>query len=165
MIKRLYRKLNERVDAADELKTTSNEKKPALVGLLKSLPDIEKGICRIHYLSASPKEVIQVLDVLIKVSRAMTNGSSFESSLLNRLFDILPTIHDKVVQFRDVVNVDFKDKTDFFKAESKYPDIPQQKKNIVFVENEIIEYLKEVKTATQIHDLKYVSVSNIDVRR
>lgn len=128
------------------------------------MPDIEKGICRIHYLSASPKEVIQVLDVLIKVSRAITNGSSFESSLLNRLFDILPTIHDKVVQFRDAVNVDFKDKTDFFKAESKYPDIPQQKKNIVFVENEIIEHLKEVKTATQIHDLKYVSVSNIDVR-
>ncbi|KAI8882585.1 hypothetical protein K501DRAFT_186472 [Backusella circina FSU 941] len=155
-------KLNERVCAADELKTTHNDKKPALVGLLKSLPDIEKGICRIHYLSATPKEVIQVLDVLIRVSRTFTNGSPFESNLLNQLFDIFPTIQDELTAFREEINDEFKDKTNFFKPGSRYPEISQQKNNIKFVENELADYLNEVKKSTGLNDLQYAKTKNVE---
>lgn len=37
------------MDAIEELMMTDNPKKNKLVGLLKKLPDIEKGVCRIHY--------------------------------------------------------------------------------------------------------------------
>lgn len=44
-----YSKLNERMDAVEELVHTSSPKKSQVKTLLKQLPDIEKGLCRIHY--------------------------------------------------------------------------------------------------------------------
>lgn len=42
-------KLNERVNAIEELIRTDVKKKDRVLTLLKQLPDIEKGLCRIHY--------------------------------------------------------------------------------------------------------------------
>lgn len=44
-----YRHLNERINAIDELLRTENPKKAQVVSLLKHLPDLEKGLSRIHY--------------------------------------------------------------------------------------------------------------------
>ncbi len=43
------RQSNERVDAINELLISSNPKKNKLLTLLKQLPDVEKGLCRIYY--------------------------------------------------------------------------------------------------------------------
>lgn len=43
------RQLNERINAIDELLTTDNPMKPTLEDLLKHMPDLEKGLSRIHY--------------------------------------------------------------------------------------------------------------------
>lgn len=43
------RQLNERIDAVEELLKTDNPKKAHAQSLLKQLPDLEKGLSRIHY--------------------------------------------------------------------------------------------------------------------
>ena len=43
------RQLNERINAIDELLTTDNPMKPTVEDLLKHMPDLEKGLSRIHY--------------------------------------------------------------------------------------------------------------------
>jgi len=42
-------RLNERINAIEELISTDNPKKNKALSLFTKLPDIEKGLCRIHY--------------------------------------------------------------------------------------------------------------------
>ncbi|KAL9542734.1 hypothetical protein MBANPS3_008465 [Mucor bainieri] len=159
-------RLNERINAIEELITSDNPKKNLASSLLSKLPDIEKGLCRIHYGKSSPKELIQVLDALIRVSTAFLKAHEprFSSDLLNRLFDTLPTINDTVVEFREAINPGFNgdDKVDLFKSEERWPEIPKQKKNIKYVETLLADQLEELKTTTRMADLKYVTVAGIE---
>ncbi|CEP14305.1 hypothetical protein [Parasitella parasitica] len=159
-------RLNERIDAVEELINTDNPKKNMAIILLTNLPDIEKGLCRIQYGRATPKELIQLLDTLVKVSKTFQKAHEprFDSNLLNRLFDTLPTIHHDVVEYSDAINPDYngENKADLFKSEERWPEIPKQKKNMMYVEALLKDHLEELKTSTRINDLKFTSVSGID---
>ncbi|KAF1803060.1 muts domain V-domain-containing protein [Mucor lusitanicus] len=159
-------RLNERINAIEELTSTDNPKKNLALSLFSKLPDIEKGLCRIHYGKSTPKELIQVLDALMRVSTAFLKAYEprFSSDLLNRLFDTLPTIHEPVVEFREAINPNFSDdnKVDLFKSEERWPEIPKQKKNIKYVDTLLGDHLEELKTTTRMNDLKYVTVAGIE---
>ncbi|KAI8646165.1 muts domain V-domain-containing protein [Parasitella parasitica] len=159
-------RLNERVDAIEELAKTDNPKKNMALSLFMKLPDIEKGLCRIHYGRSTPKELIQVLDALMKVSTAFQKAHEprFDSDLLNRLFDTLPTIHYDVVEFRDAINPNYSgdNKVDLFRSEERWPEIPKQKKNIKYVEVLLEDHLVEMKTVTRMNNLKFAFVSGIE---
>ncbi|SAL98616.1 hypothetical protein [Absidia glauca] len=62
-------RLNQRTQAVEELMTTDNPKVAQGQELLKHIPDLEKGLCRINYGSSSPAELINVLDAFLKVSK------------------------------------------------------------------------------------------------
>lgn len=182
----MVRKLNERVDAINELLISSNPKKNKLLTLLKQLPDVEKGLCRIYYgrvkkkrivymktrlnfsiyLQSSPAELVQVLDALLAASSLFSTDvePQFKSELLNRLFNALPSIRHDVSHYREMIDPTYaSDKTKFFKSEAKWPDIPREKNNIKFVEGLLYDHLEELKTMTNLSNLKYVEVAGIEV--
>jgi len=51
----------ERLDAVEEIHQEFNETLTRLVKLLKKLPDLERGICRIYYKRCSIQEFVAVL--------------------------------------------------------------------------------------------------------
>ncbi|KAI7903334.1 muts domain V-domain-containing protein [Cokeromyces recurvatus] len=159
-------KINERVYAIEELKTTSNPKKGLLLSLLKQIPDIEKGICRIHYGKTSPKELLQILEAFNKISSTFVPlyESRFESDLLNTLFDTLPIIHDDIVSFKSAIYTTTTKVTEFFKSDEKWPEIQREKKNINYVQCLLEEHLEKVQKETQLGHLgvKYVTVAGQD---
>lgn len=107
-----------------------------------------------------------MLDALIKVSTAFQKAHEprFNSDLLNRLFDTLPTIHDDIVEFREAINPNFSgdNKVDLFKSEERWPEIPKQKKNIKYVEALLVDQLEELKVSTGMNNLKFVTVAGIE---
>ncbi|KAI9266137.1 DNA mismatch repair protein msh3 [Helicostylum pulchrum] len=158
-------KLNERVNAIEELIHTDVKKKDRVLSLLKQLPDIEKGLCRIHYGKASPKEVVQVLETLEKVSLSFQQEQEprFESELLNGLFDTLPRIYSDVIGFKESIHCNCKgDLLSFFKSESRWPEIPKQKNNIKYIESLLQDHLVQLQQVTQLPDLKFVTVAAVE---
>ncbi|KAL1933574.1 hypothetical protein VTP01DRAFT_7664 [Rhizomucor pusillus] len=156
--------LNERIDAIDELMTTDNPKKAKAQGLLKQLPDIEKGLSRIHYGRSSQSEVVQILNALLRIANSCQNvqGYKFRSSLLNRIFDQLPTIREDVLSFLTVIDPDAESKIDFLRSEEKWPEIPRHKQDIANVERELKDYLLTERKQTGITNLEFVHVAGIE---
>lgn len=118
------------------------------------------------YLQSSPAELVQVLDALLAVSNLFSTDvePQFKSELLNRLFNALPSIHHDVSYYREMIDPTYaSDKTKFFKSEAKWPDIPREKNNIKFVEGLLYDHLEELKTMTNLSNLKYVEVAGIEV--
>ncbi|RCH83668.1 Mismatch repair protein msh3, partial [Rhizopus stolonifer] len=158
-------KLNERVNAIDELLTSTNPKKDKILVLLKRFPDVEKGLCRIHYGRSSPTEVVQVLDALSSVSELFFNSQEpqFRSNLLNRLFDSLTSIRDDVLRYKEMIDPNHAlDMTQFLRSEAKWPEIPRERRNIQFLENLLYDHLDELKHSTGLKDLHYTEVSGIE---
>ncbi|KAI9478101.1 MAG: muts domain V-domain-containing protein [Benjaminiella poitrasii] len=152
-------KINERMDAVEELKSTSNPKKDAVLTLLKHTPDIEKGLCRIHYGKVSPSELVTILDAFKKIASAILSSQEpprFDSDLLNRLFDTLPTIHDDILQFRSAIQHPTSKITDYFRSQDRWPDIPREKNNIRYIEGLLEEHLRELQTKLPV---KFVTVA------
>ncbi|KAI8983976.1 muts domain V-domain-containing protein [Mycotypha africana] len=165
-------KLNERTEAIEELMTTENPKRNLILSLLskRQLPDVEKGLCRIQYGKATPIELIQVLDTFYTISSSILPEPRFRSAYLNYLFDTLPTIRDDIEFFRNQINPHFsattnkqQDKAEFFKTDSQWTDIPREKNNIAFVEQELREHLLELQQSTGLKDqLKYTTVALVE---
>jgi DNA mismatch repair protein MSH3 len=110
--------------------------------------------------------LIQVLDALLQISNAFHKAFEprFESDLLNRLFDSLSTMRDQVIAFKEAINPNYsgKDMVDFFASEEKWPEIPREKQNIQFIELVLQDHIEELKTATQLRNLKYVTVAGLE---
>ncbi|KAI8084735.1 putative DNA mismatch repair protein Msh3 [Halteromyces radiatus] len=102
-------RLNKRTQAVEELMITDNPKKARSQDLLKMIPDLEKGLCRINYGSSSPVELVNILDAFYKVAQAFegfqhSQTHRFQSDMLNIIFDTLPTVHDVVLEFQSRLN-------------------------------------------------------------
>ncbi|KAI9277084.1 muts domain V-domain-containing protein [Phascolomyces articulosus] len=162
------KQLNMRINAVDELLTTDNPKKDKAKKLLKQMPDLEKGLSRIHYGQSSPKELVQVLDTLLQIATTFHNNIDpvFESSLLNDIFTLLPTIRSDVIELQEVINREALNsvdrKIDLLKEDDRWPELAQEKKNIASVEKELDAYLIEQKPKVQIPTLQYVHIAGIE---
>lgn len=156
--------LNERISAVEELMHTSNPQKACLEALLRQLPDIEKGLTRVHYGKSSPTELIQVLDAFYRIS-CMSSDHTFESPLLNTLVHALPLIQRDIQEFRSAIRLTYQsnDRLDtFFHSEEQWPEIPKEKNNIAFVEASLDKHLETLKASTGLCDLEYVTVAGVE---
>ncbi|KAI8363900.1 muts domain V-domain-containing protein [Blakeslea trispora] len=155
--------LNQRILAVEELLKTTNPKKGMLISVFSQLPDLEKGLCRIHYGKSMPLELIQILDGFIKVSSSFDKSHDvFESPLLNRLFDRLPTIRQAMLSFRSSVQPT-KDKTNYFVSEEQWPGITREKENIYQIECLLQQHLEKLKETTGLDkDLTFVTVAGVE---
>lgn len=83
--------------------------------------------------------------------------------MINRLIDTLPTIYQDVVKLKDSINTDQQgDILVFFRSETRWPEIPKQKKNIKYIESLLEQHLVELRKERQLPDLKFVRVAGIE---
>ncbi|KAI9315240.1 muts domain V-domain-containing protein [Dichotomocladium elegans] len=165
------KRLQERVNAVEEIIATSNPKIEVATNMLKKMPDLEQGLSRIHYGLASPKELVVVLDALYKIadtfsSTQYTDHFRFESPILNEIFDALPTIKSHVIAFQEAINpttIDMPDcKLHFFRSEERWPGISSQKEHLANIASELGSYLADLKIRVPISGLQYSNVAGIE---
>ncbi|CAO3694195.1 unnamed protein product [Umbelopsis ramanniana] len=163
--------LEERTDAVEELISTDNPKVPKIRTLLKHLPDLEKGLCRIHYGKSSPSELLQVLNALEKVAELFHQAApvadiKFLSPLLNTIFDCLPLILEEVVTLKSMLDVSAvergNDVTNLFQSDEPWHEISEYKLKIQGAEHEFQEYLKEIRKILRNSTTQYVTVAGIE---
>ncbi|KAI9489627.1 muts domain V-domain-containing protein [Zychaea mexicana] len=163
------KRLNQRINAVDELLTTDNPNKDKAKALLKQIPDLEKGLSRIHYGQSSPAELVQVLDTLFRIANTFhgATDTSFRSPLLNDIFASLPTIRPDVIELKKVINSDALSssadrKIGLLKEDDRWPELAQEKENIARTEKELNEHLVEIRSKFQIPSLQYINVAGIE---
>lgn len=144
-----------RINAVEELITTENPKIKELASLLRQLPDLEKGLCRVHYgkvnfaflrifedlllitlLQSSPAELLKVLNALQRISQVFINtmpveNTRFTSPILNDIVDFLPTILDDVISLKSMLNIKAvergDDMSELFQSHEPWPEISEFK--------------------------------------
>ncbi|KAG2185327.1 hypothetical protein INT44_002117 [Umbelopsis vinacea] len=163
--------LEERTNAVEELISTDNPKVPKIRSLLKHLPDLEKGLCRIHYGKSSPSELLQVLNALEKVAELFHQAApvadiKFGSSLLNTIFDCLPLILEEVITLKSMLDVTAvergNDVTNLFQSDEPWQEISEYKLKINDTEQEFQEYLTELRKILRNSTTQYVTVAGIE---
>ncbi|GAA6022808.1 hypothetical protein JCM11491_006414 [Sporobolomyces phaffii] len=143
--------VNERLDAISEIHSANANLYLAKVrDLVKTLPDLERGLARVHFGRATPNELLRVLEALTKVgtvfsSAGLDDGPSsdyggLKSRLLVDSMRDLPKVKAIVKALCDQVDErmarDGK-KEDLFEREQDWPELEECKRERDRVEKEI----------------------------
>lgn len=120
-----------RVAAVTELRTGFNEPIQKILNVMRSLPDLEKGLIRIYFERCSRKDVFYVLQNLKNIGTCFSPGHDFgfESEILNNLFEQLSACADTTQQFLSEISKEAalkNDKAEFFVGE-EHTGIDDQK--------------------------------------
>ncbi|KAF8610164.1 hypothetical protein BDV93DRAFT_483283 [Ceratobasidium sp. AG-I] len=161
--------LQQRVDAVEEILNTKELKIERMQLLLKVLPIL--GLCRIQYRKATPLELATMLTAWNRVATALDpiatpKEAGFESDILNDIAYALPTIRGPLAAIMgeiDLAQARDNEKAELWVDTEKYPKIDEAKFGILAVESELEDHLKEIRETLGKPNLKYVSVSGIDV--
>lgn len=102
-----------RVDAIEEVTESHSYLLGKLRGLLNGLPDLERGLARIHYGKSSPQELIRVLSAFQRIGDEFPNlpkdlsqsTVGFKSSPINDAFYALPKIKPLVHRFLSMLDI------------------------------------------------------------
>ncbi|KAJ1310165.1 hypothetical protein OPQ81_006909 [Rhizoctonia solani] len=162
--------LQERVDAVEEILDTKELKLERLQLLLKGLPDLVKGLCRIQYKKATPSELATMLTAWQRIATALdpiptSKDAGFKSDLLNDIAYSLPTLREPLAAIMSEINLpEARDnnKAELWVNSEKYPEIEEANFGILSVESELEDHLKEIRETLKKPNAKYVSVSGID---
>ncbi|CAE6432319.1 unnamed protein product [Rhizoctonia solani] len=162
--------LQARVDAVEEILSTKELKIERLQLLLKGLPDLVKGLCRIQYKKATPSELAIMLTAWQRIATtldpiATPEDAGFKSKLLNDIAYSLPTLREPLTAIMSQINIP--QARDNNKAElwvdcEKYPEIEEAKFGILSVESDLEDHLKEIRQILKKPNAQYISVSGID---
>jgi DNA mismatch repair protein MSH3 len=171
-----------RLAAVEEIKESTNYKLEDIASLLTRLPDLEKGLVRIHYgrvlsyysclTQCSRPELLSILQALSKVASKFQPFESpesvgFRSATINEAIYSLPTIATDVTTFLSTFNhaeAAKDNKFDMFKDnDPKFDAIEEHKMAIVAVEADLDEQLREIRKMLKNSKLSYVTVAGIEV--
>ncbi|KAF5391272.1 hypothetical protein D9757_001964 [Collybiopsis confluens] len=141
--------LQERVDAVEEIINSSSEKLVTLRLVLKNLPDLARGLCRIQYGQCIPRELATLLPAFKKVAHAfeplMTHSEAgFKSPLLNSIIFTLPTLRNSIDEILQTISLKHAvdgQKDELWIDTDKYPQINETKMGLLAVELELQELL------------------------
>ena len=135
--------------------------------LLQGLPDLERGLSRIHYKKSTAKEVYSVLGALRNISQSFPTVARkdipFKSELICELLAILPSIRADVTVLHQALNkqaVDDNQLENLFIDATMFPEIQQYKAALVGHEDELSQHLVEIRSKLHLRDLQYKTVSN-----
>lgn len=130
--------MNQRLEAITEIhQSSSNLALSKIRELLKSLPDLERGLSRIHFGRASPNELLRVLESLMKIGnvfdqlgvdsgRVGDGEFGLKSQLLKQTVKELPKIKGIVKGLMEQVNGKMArdgKKEDLFEREQDWPEL------------------------------------------
>ncbi|GAA6029240.1 hypothetical protein JCM8097_003582 [Rhodosporidiobolus ruineniae] len=179
--------VNARLDAISEIHSASASLTLSkLRDLLRTLPDLERGLARIHFGRASPNELLRVLEAFRRVGDVFDEvdspgededemdvdeqdgpvrrgaGGSLKSELLRRIVRELPRIKRPVKELLEQIEVksarDNKKET-LFTDEAKYPDLLACKAELADCEAAMTEELKAARRLLRKPALQYTKVS------
>ncbi|GAA5830215.1 hypothetical protein JCM3766R1_002826 [Sporobolomyces carnicolor] len=163
--------VNQRLDAISEIHSaTSNLALSKLRELLKSLPDLERGLSRVHFGRAGPNELLRVLEALTRVGSVFDElghdgGSTdfgLKSELLRSTARELPKIKRTVRELVDQVNQKMaRDgrKENLFEREQDWPELVECKRAKTLVEEEIQEELRKARKVLRKPALQFKQVA------
>ncbi|GAA5910183.1 mismatch repair protein MSH3 [Sporobolomyces salmoneus] len=166
--------VNCRLDAISEIHSaSSNLALSKLRELLKSLPDLERGLSRIHFGRATPDELLRVLEALTKIGTVFDQLASeggggehrefgLKSELLRETVRELPKIKGTVKGLVDQVNQKMArdgKKENLFEREQDWPELVECKKARDQVEEEIQDELKKARKILKKPALQFKQVS------
>ncbi|GAO47047.1 hypothetical protein G7K_1260-t1 [Saitoella complicata NRRL Y-17804] len=166
-----HEELEGRIEAVEEILNADSDTKrkvEALEKVLDRLPDLEKGLCRIHYGKCTRPELVLILNALYKISIAFESVADpasigFKSALLNNSIAALPTIAEDVGKFLGMFNqaeAAKDNKYDMF-GDDVAEEIGEHKMGIAMVESELGEHLKEIQTMLR-RKVEYVTVAGVE---
>ncbi|KAH9001542.1 DNA mismatch repair protein MSH3 [Lactarius akahatsu] len=159
--------LQERIDAVEEIISTTSQYLHTLRPILKGLPDLAKGLCRIQYGKCTPKELAVLLPAFNKIATAFPNFESptavgFKSALLNGIFYALPLLREPVQQLVNAVvlkKAAAGNKAEMWVDSERYPEIADADGAIILVEKELDDQLKIIRGQLKKPGLQWVTVS------
>ncbi|BGP13767.1 hypothetical protein JCM10213_006401 [Rhodosporidiobolus nylandii] len=179
--------VNDRLTAISEIHSASSSLTLSkLRDLLKSLPDLERGLSRIHFGRASPNELLRVLEAFQRVGRVFDEvdspdeadeamgdgdedgpvrrgaGGSLKSSLLKGIVRQLPQVRGRVSELLAQLDVkaarDNKKET-LFTDERKYPELQACKEELADTELAMQDELKAARKVLRKPALQFTKVS------
>lgn len=161
--------LSQRTTGVTEFLVGKTHRLTKVPEILVQQPDLEKGLARMLYGRASPSEVATVLLALNRISHQFDDvtcpsevGSN--SALINESIAALPKMKARIVQALSEINVSAArkgEKENMFK-EDKFPELQDEKDQILVVEAELQEHLIELRKILKRPTLQFATVSGID---
>ena len=104
--------LRERTEAVEEILSNRSPKLTQLRELLRRLPDLARGLCRIQYGKCTPQELVTLLRAFKKVGSAFfavhpssqaSQSAQLKTRLLADVLEALPKLHDPVNELCEAV--------------------------------------------------------------
>ncbi|KAI0637370.1 muts domain V-domain-containing protein [Trametes polyzona] len=165
--------LRERTDAVEEILSNRSPRLTQLRELLRRLPDLARGLCRIQYGKCTPQELVVLLKAFRRVSTTFTPphpaqsqqaatapSTGLKSQLLVGIVEALPRLRDAVKEVCDAV--------DFGAAEQgkedamwtdvdRYPELDSLNACIQVAESELMDELKAIRKAIKKPALQYTT--------
>ncbi|KAI0003416.1 DNA mismatch repair protein MSH3 [Russula compacta] len=159
--------LQERIDAVEEIISTSSQHVHTLRPVLRGLPDLAKGLCRIQYGKCTPKELAILLPAFSKIATAFPSFENpaavgFKSALLNSIFFALPLLREPVQQLIDAVvlkKAAAGNKVEMWVDPEQYSEIADAVGAIMLVEKELDDQLKIIRGQLKKPALQWTTVS------
>ncbi|KAL4068083.1 muts domain V-domain-containing protein [Scleroderma citrinum] len=160
------RVLQERIDAIEEIISSTSEKLVALRQAMRKLPDLAKGLCRIQYGQCSPQELATLLPAFNKVATAFDGlaeepGGGFDSKLLNEIVLALPKLKIPMRELLGAVSLkgaEQGNKISLWKDPEKFPELVEFELMIQTIESELSEELKRIRKILRMPSLQWTSV-------
>ncbi|KAG8217898.1 muts domain V-domain-containing protein [Butyriboletus roseoflavus] len=164
------RLLQDRIDAIEEIVTSPSEKLVALRQVLKKLPDLAKGLCRIQYGKCSPQELAILLPALKRVATAFdgfeeSSLGDFHSKLLNEIVLSLPKLKSPVREYLNAISLKSAaegKKESLWTDTQRFPALAEHALMIQTVETELEEELKRIRKILRMPSLQWTSVLGIE---
>ncbi|OBZ75370.1 DNA mismatch repair protein MSH3 [Grifola frondosa] len=154
--------LQERTDAVEEILADISPKLAMLRDLLKRLPDLAKGLCRIQYGKCTPQELAVLLSAFKKVADTFNTvegtPDTFRSSILNDVVTTLPRLKGPINGLINDISLKMASdakKESLWTDPDKYPDIDALAASIQVVESELTDELKSIRKILKKPALKY----------
>ncbi|EJU05481.1 hypothetical protein DACRYDRAFT_74703 [Dacryopinax primogenitus] len=162
--------LNERIDAVEELLSTSSAVIEQLRTVLKGTPDLVKSLCRVQYGKCAPRELASLLYAFSRIARAFppfeqSSSVGFKSHILNDIVYSLPSALETVTQLMqplDLRKARDDNKVDLWLDPQKFPAIQDTKDCIATVEYELGEHLHEIRKTIKQPSVQYKTIAGIE---
>ncbi|KAI9056873.1 hypothetical protein FKP32DRAFT_1584914 [Trametes sanguinea] len=151
--------LRERTEAVEEMLSNRSPKLTQLREVLRRLPDLARGLCRIQYGKCTPQELVVLLKAFRKVSSAFAPphpaqsqqtapSAGLKSRVLVGIVEALPRLRDPVKEICDAIDFSAAEqgKEDVMWTDvDRYPALDSLIASIQVAESELIDELKAIR--------------------
>lgn len=138
--------------------------------LLREIPDLERGLMRIHYRKCSPKEFLKILLAFQRIYNEIPTPEEWEqdvkSKLLNQVFHSIPNESEMIESALNEFShsaAEAGNKNELFLESEKYPDVKKYSDAIDDVKSEIKLHLKDIRKKLKQPSLNFTTWNGNDV--